>query len=256
MNFFNEINDLSICNIPFVLCIVVETEGSTPRKAGAKMAILKDGSVRGTIGGGNIEKHVTQDALEIFESGLPLKKFYNLSGDEGMHCGGKMTIYMEPVMPHEQLVIFGAGHVGRAIAQIASVAGFRVLVTDSRLGIFSSWPASVFETMTASVSEAMEKISFHKNSYIVVCTHQHTTDSEVTAMCINKPHRYLGMMGSSRKIALARKRFSEEFGMNEEQINSIDMPVGIPIKCETPADIAVSIIAKLIDIKNSQTNES
>ncbi len=129
-------------------------------------------------------------------------------------------------------------------------------VADERPGIFKTWQPGIADIIDGPYSEAIKKIGFHKNCYIVVCTHLHTSDAEVISQCISKTYRYIGMIGSSRKIGLARKRFAEEFKMSEEQINRIDMPIGIPIKCETPADIAISILAKLIDIKNGQVNES
>ncbi|KAF5048425.1 XdhC Rossmann domain protein [anaerobic digester metagenome] len=98
--------------------------------------------------------------------------------------------------------------------------------------------------------EAAEKIKFHSNSYIVVTTYKHSFDSEVVALLTDKPKKYIGMIGSRRQVDIARNRFAEEFGMTNEQIDLIDMPIGVDIACETPEDIAVSILAKLIDVKN------
>lgn len=248
---FNEIFELKSAGIPFVLCIVTDTDGSTPRKAGSKMLVKSDGTISGTIGGGNIEKHVIEDALVLFRTEKPILKTYHLAGDLQMQCGGKMTLYLEPVFPSEQLILFGGGHIAKALAPMAAMAGFRVAVTDDREGIFDSWPAGPFEKRSISPKEAVNTIAFNDNCYIVVCTHLHTLDCEITAACAAKPHRYLGMIGSSRKVATAKQRLEEEFKLDSETIGSIDMPIGIPIACESPADIAVSILARLIDIKNS-----
>jgi len=251
MNIFNEIHELTAKNIPFTFCVVIDTEGSTPRKAGSKMLVLIDGAILGTIGGGSIEKQVTDDALVLLNSGGTLTKKYCLAQDLQMHCGGKMTIFMEAVSPDEQLVIFGAGHIGKSLATMAKTAGFRVNVIDDRPEIFNDWQQGIAHTILSPYKEAIDKFSFHKNTYIVICTYMHSSDTEIAAMCINKQYKYIGMIGSSRKVAQARKKFADEFKISEEKINGIDMPIGISIKCETPADIAISILAKLIDVKNS-----
>jgi xanthine dehydrogenase accessory factor len=131
------------------------------------------------------------------------------------------------------------------------MAGFRVAATDEREGIFSSWPSGQYEKLQVPYKEALNTIAFHENCYIVVSTHLHDLDCEITAGCATKPHRYLGMIGSSRKVAIAKQRLEEEFRLSSETISRIDMPIGVPIACESPADIAVSILARLIDIKNS-----
>ena len=94
------LNDLKIVfeqGIPAVLCLVIETTGSTPRKAGSKMLVFGDGTIKGTIGGGNIEYQVIQDALKLISCGEPLIKKFNLEHDLKMHCGGTMDVYFEAI---------------------------------------------------------------------------------------------------------------------------------------------------------------
>ncbi|PKP03903.1 MAG: hypothetical protein CVU11_06565 [Bacteroidetes bacterium HGW-Bacteroidetes-6] len=251
MNFFNEISEAINSGKAAVLCVVIGAEGSTPRKPGSKMLVFADGTISGTIGGGSIEKQAIDDALAIMNSDSPQTKAYNLANDLEMHCGGRMTVYFEPLAAQPQLVIFGAGHVGKALAKMAVIAGFRVIAADNREGIFGSWPQGLAETYEMPFEEAADKINFHSNSYIVSTTYKHSFDSEVVAMLIGKPHKYIGMIGSKRKVELARKRFADEFGLSLQQIDSIDMPIGVPIACETPEDIAISILAKIIDAKNT-----
>jgi len=250
MNFFNNISETINNNVAAVLCIVIGAEGSTPRKPGSKMMVFADGSIKGTIGGGSIEKEAIAEAVQMIGSDQPMVKSYNLANDLEMHCGGRMTVYFEPLLQQPELVVFGAGHVGKALAKLASVAGYKIIVADNREGICATWPQGLAATYEMPFEEAAEKIKFHSNSYIVVTTYKHSFDSEVVALLKDKPKKYIGMIGSRRKVELARKQFAEEFGMTKEQIECIDMPIGVDIACETPEDIAVSILAKLIDVKN------
>ncbi|MGD9493404.1 MAG: XdhC family protein [Bacteroidales bacterium] len=250
MNFFNDISETINNNIAAVLCIIIGAEGSTPRKPGSKMLVFADGSIKGTIGGGSIEKEAIELARNMIGTDAPSVQSFNLANDLEMHCGGRMTVYFEPLLQQPELIIFGAGHVGKALAKLASISGFKITVADNREGICATWPQGLATTYEMPFEEAAEKIKFHSNSYIVVTTYKHSFDSEVVAMLIDKPHKYIGMIGSVRKVDTARKRFSEEFNMPSNKINSIDMPIGIDIACETPEEIAVSILAKLIDVKN------
>lgn len=250
MNFFEEISEKINNNVAAVLCIIIGAEGSTPRKPGSKMLVFADGTIKGTIGGGSIEKEAIEEARNMIGSDVPQVKSYNLANDLEMHCGGRMTVYFEPLLQQPELVIFGAGHVGKALARLASISGFKISVADNREGICSSWPQGLATSYEMPFEEAAEKIRFHSNTYIVVTTYKHSFDSEVVALLKDKPKKYLGMIGSKRKVDIARKQFSEEFGMTKEQIEFIDMPIGVDIACETPEDIAVSILAKLIDVKN------
>jgi len=252
MNFYSEISNCIQNNKTAVLCVITQTEGSTPRKAGSKMLVFPDGTISGTVGGGSIEKQCIEDALGMMNSDLPQHKSFNLANDLEMHCGGRMHVYFEPLVPAPQLIIFGAGHVGKALSKMAAMSGFRILAVDNREGIFDSWSGIPAEQLCAPFEEAMEKIDFHKNAYIVSCTYKHAFDTEVIAMCLPKDYKYIGMIGSKRKIEVAVKDFKEKFSYSDEQISKIDMPIGVPIACETSEDIAISILAKLIDVKNTE----
>lgn len=255
MNIFQDISDCLNSGKASVLCIVTATEGSTPRKSGSKMLVFEDGSIKGTIGGGSIEKQCIDDAINIMHQDKILIKSYNLANELEMHCGGGMTVYLEAILPRPELIIFGAGHIGKVLSKMASISGFNVIVADNRDGIFETWPSDLAKTILGSFEETIKQIDFHANTYIVSCTYEHAYDSEVVALCMPKDYKYLGMIGSKRKVELAKKRLKEEFGFKTEDINKLDMPIGIPIACETPEDIAVSILAKLIDVKNT-INES
>jgi xanthine dehydrogenase accessory factor len=232
------------------LCIVVETKGSTPRKKGAKMIVFSDGSVYGTIGGGSLEKEVTEKALEFIPAGKPVKLAFELEEDLGMHCGGSAEVYIEPLNPSQRLVIFGAGHIGKALAGIAKDLDFSVTLVDPRAGIFEDPVFQSYNCVNKDYFEAIDNMIFDTSTFIVIVTPKHTFDEEILAKVGKKHHAYLGMIGSARKVGLVQKRFLKEKLLSKKVLEKIDMPIGIKFMAETPQEIAISIAAKLIDVRN------
>ena len=239
-------------NKPFTLCIVTHTEGSTPRKAGAKMVVFEDGKTEGTVGGGSIEQQAIADALETLKAGKPQVKEYKLEDDLGMHCGGKASVYFEPVNINPNLYIFGAGHVGREVGRYAADVGFKTIFVDNRPDIAKEHLLDYAEFITDDYIDATEKIEFKNKDFVVITTPKHTYDEAIMQRIAKKDVAYVGMIGSKRKVAEARKRLLQEKTNTEEELDRVDMPIGIPFKAETPKEIAFSIVAKLIDVKNSK----
>ncbi len=248
---YNELKLVIEQGIPAVLCIVTMTTGSTPRKAGSKMLVYSDGSVKGTIGGGSIEFQAIKDALGIITSGAPQSKKFHLEEDLKMQCGGTMEVYFEPLGVLPKLYIFGGGHIGKALSGYATGLGFRPFVFDQREGIFESWSIPGVETCNGDFIQIIDSLAFDTNTYIVIVTHQHEFDEKVLFACAPRKYAYLGMIGSRRKVGEIRKKALAEKILSESLIEKIDMPVGIPFAAETPAEIAISIIAKMIDVKNT-----
>lgn len=166
-------------NKPAALCIVIETKGSTPRKPGAKMVVFPDGSVLGSVGGGSVEKQVVEIALKLIGTGKPEKHIFNLEDDLGMHCGGYMEVYIEPINPLQKLFIFGAGHVGRAVARYSKDFGFAVTLFDPRDNIFTYPGCSGFTCVNKDYFEAIGEASFDQDTYIVIVTPKHSHDEDI-----------------------------------------------------------------------------
>jgi len=233
------------------ICIVIETSGSTPRKQGAKMIVFADGSIYGSIGGGSVEKEVAEKAVEHIHSETPAKCTFSLEKDLGMHCGGYMEVYIEPISQTQKLYIFGAGHIGRAVAKFALELDFETTLIDPRENIFDSKTFGSASCINKDYFEAIDEIGFNENSYFVIVTPKHTHDEAILEKIANRPHAYIGMIGSTRKVDIIKKRFVEEKILSKEELEKIDMPIGIPFAAETPQEIAISIIAKLIDVRNT-----
>ncbi len=236
-------------------CTVVATSGSTPLKAGAKMIVWNNGKQFGTIGGGNIEKLVIEDAVELMNTGKTELKEYNLLKQQ-MCCGGTMKIFIEPIKRTKQLLIFGAGHVGSNIANFAQTLNFKTIIIDEREEILNEINFDSTQNILLNHRDAFSKLTFDADTFIVICTHLHEYDREILAHCIHQPHAYLGMIGSRRKIIITRKRFLDQDICTEEQLEKIDMPMGFDIGQNSPAEIALGIVAKIIAVSNNKEIQS
>jgi xanthine dehydrogenase accessory factor len=255
MDIFEEIVAARKGNQPVVLATVIESRGSAPREEGARMLVRADGTIAGTVGGGAIEKLVVDEALKLMAGGTARLISHELK-DIGMTCGGGMSVFIEPLVPAPQLVIFGAGHIGVCIAQIGKMLEFNVTVVDNRPEFASAKRVPWADTViTGDYTTAIEKVAFNDRTYAVILTHKHTHDFEVLAMCLNKKNRYLGMIGSKAKVAKVLQQLRDN-GVAEEIIAQIHSPVGIKIGANTPAEIAISILAEIIQVRSSAATET
>ncbi len=251
---YNKILHCKEHDILAALCIVTRTSGSAPGRPGMKMLVYEDGKSDGTVGGGAIEKEVIEKAREIMETSAPAYFKFNLKNDLGMECGGAAEIYIEPVNQKKKLYIFGAGHIGKALSGFATELGFDVTVIDERPGIFDSYIKPAVKTMNVHFSEAIEQIKYDKRSFFVIVTYKHVHDYDILKLLCNKPYAYLGMIGSKIKVEKIRKELIKTKLTTTAIANAIDMPIGIKFNAITHTEIAISILAKLIDVKNSQSS--
>ena len=238
---------------PAAVCTVVGTNGSTPRKIGASMLVVVDGSphgdVEGTIGGGAVEHRVREEALEAIATCMPRTVELALTTQLGMCCGGQMTVFIEPLRLGPPCLIFGGGHCGQALARVAAAAGFIVQVADPRdelLELFSD-----VRTFADYESEDLDEMAFGPDAFVVVVTHDHGTDQVLVERALGRPHRYLALVASERKARLTRQRCSAK-GLDTAGLRS---PAGIDIGAETPEEIAISIVAEMVKVRRAVTAE-
>lgn len=248
---WTKIDELTKAGIRASLCIVTGTKGSTPRKAGSKMLVAEDGRTWGTIGGGSIEHTVVKEAVAMCAAKAPVMLRFDLEEDLEMSCGGSVEVYIEPIVPTYHLVIFGAGHVGAALARYATDFGFHVTFVDNREEFAAKQEALGHQAICGDYVTEAGNISSDINTFFVVVTPKHAFDHDVTAILGKKPFAYLGMIGSTKKVAEAKRYFLDNNLLTESEIEKIDMPIGIKFNAETPEEIAVSILAKIIDVKNN-----
>jgi xanthine dehydrogenase accessory factor len=252
MNIYDDISEVLCSGKDAVLCTIIFTQGSVPRKAGSKMLVFADRQIKGSIGGGSVEFQAIQHAVEIAKTGIPEKKTYQLEQDTGMQCGGSIEVFFDPLRSKPPLYIFGAGHVGRVLAHYAKDFGFNISLFDQRENIFNSFPSAGFNCKCGDYFQLIEDAIFTENSYIVIVTPMHEFDEGILRVCCQKPHAYLGMIGSRKKVQEIGLKLMEEGLLTSDQLEKIDMPIGIKFAAETPEEIAISILARLIDVKNTR----
>ena len=244
---FEEVLRLDREGRPGVLATLVESGGSTPRHDVARMVIHADGSTMGTIGGGALEHEMVKRAGELLSAGSsdPITVETDLA-QLGMVCGGRVKVLLEPVGVAPPLLIFGAGHVAEQVAPVAARCGFSVHVVDDRAEYASQerFPEAV--SLAHSFDPAQwQGLPLGAETYCVVVTRGHEHDYEVVRALIERELAYIGMIGSRTKVAKTRRRLAED-GVSEEAIGRMHAPIGLAIGSETPAEIAVSIVAELV----------
>ncbi len=242
------------------LAIVIDTKGITSCRKGAKMIIFPDGKITGTIGGGEVEHNLITLVKEK-KIQKPTTFTFNLTGKNTQKdneiklnsiCGGIVQVYIEPVNTKERLFIFGAGHCAMELSALASRCGFYVTVIDDREEWLSKEKHPYAHRLIHCSFEEIEKnIKLNKNDYAVIMTHSHNHDKTVLKQLINKELKYTGMMGSKHKVNEIFNQLTQE-GIQQEKLKKIYAPIGIPIGSTTPPEIAVSICAQLIKIKNNK----
>jgi xanthine dehydrogenase accessory factor len=234
---------------------VVDTGGSHPREMGAKMIVLPDGTGVGTIGGGKVEQLVMDDSLKGMDAGEPFTKHYNLlpedMGGVGMECGGDVMVFFEYPRAPETLLLCGAGHIASALAPMAARADFSVVVVDPRgdFALAERFPdAAAVHRMGMDDPALMELVD--GDTYAVVITHAHANDKQAVANLLQARPKYLGMIGSLRKVRTLMGQLKEE-GADAEALANVYAPIGLDIGAETPGEIAASILAELINVRRT-----
>jgi xanthine dehydrogenase accessory factor len=239
------------------LCTIVHTNGSIPSYESSRMLVREDGSIAGTIGGGCVEADVWAAAKDVIGSEQPRKMIFNLNHDaeydSGLICGGTLEIFVEPILPQPRLYLFGGGHVSSAVAQAASAAGFSVTVTDDRESFANSERFPMAVEFYTSYQDAYDNIEPNSASYLLIVTRGHKDDMRVLSWAVRTHARYIGMIGSKRKVLSVYAALQRE-GYSPEEFERVHAPVGLDIGALTPEEIAISITAELIAVRRNSEN--
>lgn len=248
---FQDLAELASEGRTFVVATVVSTGGSTPQKPGARMAVLEDGSLRGTVGGGAIEQQVVEAALALMRSTETHRLLEtHLTHELGMCCGGKMQLFLEKHVPSARLWVFGAGHVAKELAALARHVGFRVCVVDERAEWATAERFPGVEFVRRDPATVARELPGGADCFFCVTTHDHPLDQAVVEALLGKPAAYLGVIGSRRKAERFRQRLLAA-GFTAAQVETLRSPMGVPIRALTPAEIAVSIVAELVAVRRT-----
>jgi xanthine dehydrogenase accessory factor len=238
----------------FALCTIIQSQGSTPRHVGSKMIVFPDGKIIGSVGGGETEKRVINSAMNAMELGTPKLLHYELvdpsEGDPGV-CGGQIDVFIEPMVAKPNILIIGAGHVGKAVSFLAKWLGFKVIMSDDRpeLCTLENNPHAD-EFCISPPQEVTKKLDISSNTYVIFTTRSLDLDVAALPSILSSPTPYIGVIGSRRRWELAREALFQS-GISKEKINEIKSPIGLDIKAETPEEIAVSIMGEIIHTRNN-----
>jgi len=237
-----------------VLATVIATTRSVPRHTGAKMLIVDDGRQIGSIGGGEMESRVLEEAAGCLADRNPRILDYQLldpnAGDPGV-CGGEVTIYLEPHMPPPTLLVIGCGHVGRAVVNLASWLGFHVVANDDRIDVArelaDGLPShSGVQVLPGTLAEVLGGLRLTDNDYGVVVTRNVEVDIQNLPHLLATDVGRVGVMGSRRRWDTTKKSLLDA-GVSEADLERVTSPIGMDIGAETPEEIAVSILAQVVD---------
>lgn len=249
---YNALADIKRTGTSGALCTIIKTKGSTPRKEGSKMLVFENGSIVGTVGGGEVEARVIQEALNSIKSGKSRIISYDLidpdQGDPGI-CGGSLEIFVDPIDKPEELVVVGGGHVGKAVVFLAKWLGFRVILNDDRKEFCSpDLVPGADEYIHCPLAELPGKYQIPASASVVLATRNQKVDINGLPELLAIPTAYIGVISSKRRWQLTEEQLIES-GVNKDNLKKIHAPIGLKIGAETPEEIALSILAEIISNK-------
>jgi xanthine dehydrogenase accessory factor len=256
---YQSLSELEKNNGSAALCTVVKSEGSTPRHVGSKMLVYPDGHFIGTVGGGDLEHRVIDEAWMAISDGQPRHLHYNMAdpsrGDVGV-CGGQVEVFVEPILPAPLLVVIGAGHVGKAVVHLAKWLGYRVAVSDDRAEFCNP---EITPSADAYYPVTMDKLPQHftidKRTALILTTRGSAVDAAGLPPLLDSPAAYIGIIGSKRRWATTVKALKDK-GVSDENIAKVHSPIGLELQAETPEEIAVSIMAEVLMLRDKGTGKS
>jgi xanthine dehydrogenase accessory factor len=257
MDVYEEITKLRRAGRKGALATIIQVQGSVPSYESSKILVRDDGSIVGTVGGGCVEAEVWSVAKDVMREEKPRRLHFNLNQhpeyDEGLVCGGSLDIFVEPILATPTLYLLGGGHVSLSISKVATIAGFEIAVIDDRQAFASKerFPEAI-ESHAGPWEEILPKLSLNDFSYVVIATRGHKGDLACLRWAVTTAARYVGMVGSKRKLIEFCKVLERE-GIPPERLEQVHSPVGLDIGALTPQEIAVSVVAEMIAVRRGAT---
>ncbi|MDR3568795.1 MAG: XdhC/CoxI family protein [Syntrophobacteraceae bacterium] len=243
--------------ISYAVLTVAETEGASPFKVGKKMLLLEDGTTFGTIGGGRMECQAIEDAARAIRDKESFFKRYVHTPDyeePGLGCSFKVSLFVEVAAPEPRLVVCGAGHVGGAVLRLAKFLKFTTILIDNRgpelIGKAVETADHFIRCQTPE--EAIIKERIPDGAYYLCCAPTHTQDKSALKGALQKNFTYVGMLGSAKKSKEMFRQLEDE-GISKDLLMQVHTPVGLDICDMSPEEVAFSVLAEILMIKNGCT---
>ena len=241
---------------PLVAATVVRDSGSVPRRTGAKMLIYPDGSAMGSVGGGLFESLIVRDALAALACRQSVTRTYSFNPQGvspqafGAICGGRADVFLEVIMPPDRMLIVGGGHCGKALAQAASLLGFRLVIADDRPEYARAEDYALPNVESVlHLPPNFEGLPVpDEQTYVVLVSKGFLTDEAALRRVLDTPAAYIGMIGSVRKRDVVYANLRAD-GITDARLARVHAPIGLEIGAETPEEIAISILAEIIQVR-------
>ncbi|WP_432204824.1 XdhC family protein [Cetobacterium somerae] len=245
LNILEKIFEIVKTGKKVALVTLTKSSGSTPRKEGALMGVWEESFI-GSIGGGLVESKVINQARESLKENINSNFNYDLTREAelGMSCGGTVEGYIKVINPKNRIVIVGAGHIGQKLYQVLENSDFERVILDDR----EEYRTLFSDIKIGNYSKLLEELKENENTYFVIVTKGHLTDEEALESVLKKQSKYIGMIGSRKKVIEIRKNLeNKNMIIPEEKIYS---PIGLKISDGSPFEIALEIIAEILQVKN------
>jgi xanthine dehydrogenase accessory factor len=254
MSIYQQLAELEKKGEAFAFCTIVSASGSTPRHEGSKMLVFEDGRISGTVGGGEAEYLVIQEALSAIKERKNKILKYKLvdpsKGDPGV-CGGQIEVYVEPIIPKLTLVVVGAGHVGKQVVHLAKWLDYRVILSDDRPEFCNpNYVPGADEYLVCKVADIPNNLPINQFTYFILTTKGSSVDVEGLPAILKANAGYIGVIGSKRRWEITRAELVK-IGISNEAVKKVHSPMGIELNAETPEEIAVSILAEVMMLANA-----
>jgi xanthine dehydrogenase accessory factor len=259
MDIYDEIVRLRRLGQKCALATIVNVRGSIPSYESAKLLVREDGSMMGTVGGGCVEAEVWNAAREVIDREKPKNLSFSLGQDaaydEGLICGGQLSIFVEPVIPQPYAFIFGGGHVSKSLSKVASMAGFTTVIVDNREAFANKERFPEAEaTYAEEYEDVFPKLPITTSSYLIIVTRGHRDDMRVLRWAVTTQAKYIAMIGSKRKTISVVHELENE-GFPRETFERVFAPMGLEIGAESPEEIAVSVVAEMIAARRAPESD-
>ena len=249
LNFYNNLNKLMEKSKEVYVGTIVEADGELSELQGLKFALSKEE----TIYSSSDQKEALDEIInevgkdKIIKMNNPELKELNIKGK------GDIELYIEPVTDNPRLVLFGAGHIANQVSKIASLMDFEITIIDDRDEFLNKerFPEAD-HIIIEQYKDYLKDYEPEKNDYIVIITRGHQFDYEVLSSTIDADCKYVGMIGSSKKIREVFDKLREVDNVSEELLDTVHTPIGLSIGAETTAEIAVAIMGEIVQVRRQK----
>lgn len=247
-NWIELLHEFKTNKTPVALVTVTKVLGSAPCKVASKMIVTYQQKIHGTIGGGKLEFQVIEEAIRAITENTTKEFSYTLGPEFEQCCGGKVELIIEPMNQSPELYLFGAGHIGVALCDVLKDTPFHITLLDTR----ENWINTIAIDKSIAFSSVpfdhyKQVINWGDNCYLVIMTHDHKLDFEITALAVHSKTKYIGLIGSKTKKNKFNNLLIHELGF-EPGIKAVHCPVGLDLGGTNPKEIAISVASELLKV--------